>query len=540
MLKSWLIRTKVRIAMFMLLAVVLLLSATGLMGLYDYRSLTEEVRRQSGDIPLTGRLNQLATEMQSSHLRRQNVIRKTNPLAFSERWTVFQSVEQQLFNDSLQQFESLLEQFQEDIEVRKSESLMVNETLQRQLIADISQTVREIQDLADEDHPDDETEALVLDETLEKLHMQTGELASQIYQGMSNFGDEIRSRYRARIVIAWATTVIAIAIIASMLIGLRSYVVKPFQILLEGSRLVAGGQFQHEIELGTKDELNELATVLNGITRRFHQYCSDFDAEVRQRTKELIRNEQLASTGFMAAGIAHELNNPLTSVAWSAESLLNRTREFQWPKDQKEFQKDLDTSLQRIESQSYRCSEIISKLLDFSRLSEMKRDRHDLAKLTGDVVSMVQTMGRYKCKEILIEAEPEVVAHVNSKEISQVLVNLVTNALESVDDNGLVKIQLSTEDNRAVVTVTDNGCGMSDEVLEHLFEPFFTRRRDGTGTGLGLSITYRIVSMHGGTLTAESGGSGKGSTLRMMLPVNAEDDPVDSVSTQWMSPLTAA
>lgn len=113
---------------------------------------------------------------------------------------------------------------------------------------------------------------------------------------------------------------------------------------------------------------------------------------------------------------------------------------------------------------------------------------------------------------------------VNGQQIRQVALNLLTNALESVDQDGAVDIRICQERDRVVVTVQDNGCGMTDEVLEHLFEPFFTRRRDGKGTGLGLSITHRIVTQHGGTLTAHSEGPGRGSQMRLELPVEAAEN----------------
>ena len=98
----------------------------------------------------------------------------------------------------------------------------------------------------------------------------------------------------------------------------------------------------------------------------------------------------------------------------------------------------------------------------------------------------------------------------------------MTNALESVDEDGAIDIEVGIQDQRAVVLVQDDGCGMTSEVLRHLFEPFFTRRRDGTGTGLGLSITYRIVSQHGGSLIAQSEGEGSGSRMEMHLPLSNE------------------
>ena len=106
----------------------------------------------------------------------------------------------------------------------------------------------------------------------------------------------------------------------------------------------------------------------------------------------------------------------------------------------------------------------------------------------------------------------------NGPEIKQVLLNLTLNALEATPDGGTVTLAVRPGTEAVEVTVEDTGCGMTDEVRAHLFEPFFTRRTDGSGTGLGLSMTHRIVTDHGGTIEAESAGEGQGSTFRVRLP----------------------
>ncbi len=156
-----------------------------------------------------------------------------------------------------------------------------------------------------------------------------------IHEGMENFSDDVRGQYRAWIAMAWSCTMLDFFMVAILLWALRSLVVKPFRTLLDGSRLVAGGQFDHRIDLGTGDELSELAEAMNDMTDRFqgalskvNSWCTDLDREVRERTREVIQNEQLASVGFLAAGVAHEINNPLATVAWSAESLQSRMAEI--------------------------------------------------------------------------------------------------------------------------------------------------------------------------------------------------------------------
>ncbi len=351
---------------------------------------------------------------------------------------------------------------------------------------------------------------------------------------MRSLSKDLSRHYSKWNAVAWTCTAVALSLVAMLLWSLNSLVLKPFRTLLDGSRLVAGGQFDHRIDLGTEDELSELAIAMNEMTDRFqgalnkvNSWCTDLDRQVRDRTREVIQNEQLASVGFLAAGVAHEINNPLAAIAWSAESLESRVGEIsQMPSDQRtidaEFSKCLTDNLRRIEEEAYRCKGITEKLLDFSRLREVRRAPTNLIDLVNDVVSMVGKVGKYRCKTMVVSGKADVVAHVNPQEIRQVVLNLVTNALESLDTEGEVNVAVDTDGTTASIAIIDNGCGMSDEVLKHIFEPFFTRRRDGTGTGLGLSITYRIISQHGGSLTAHSEGEGRGSRMEILLPVEPD------------------
>ena len=139
------------------------------------------------------------------------------------------------------------------------------------------------------------------------------------------------------------------------------------------------------------------------------------------------------------------------------------------------------------------------------------------------MIDMVRHLGKYRQKRIEFDCSTHVIAPVNVQEFKQVVLNLITNALDSLEPGGTVWISLRKAGAWAELVVRDDGCGMTAEVMQHLFEPFFTRKRDGSGTGLGLSITYRIVTDHGGTIEAASDGLGKGSQMRVLLPIVAKD-----------------
>jgi len=356
-----------------------------------------------------------------------------------------------------------------------------------------------------------------LEAELESLQALAAELPSHLYRRLSGFADEVRGQYRGLIFGLWTSS-----LLGAMLLGLwirlfHRWILVPLRVLLAGSRRVAAGEFRHRIRLDSQDEMAELADAMNGMTARFQAIRDDLDRQVQERTKQVIRNEELASVGFLAAGVAHEINNPLATIALCAESLEGRAAGLLDPAnpDHAVF----ENYLRMIQEEAFRCKEITEKLLDFSRIGPTERHDADLAELARDVVAMLAHLGKYQQKRIEVRAPGPVVARVNAREIKQVILNLLTNALDSIDASGTVWVDAASREGMAELAVTDNGCGMSPDLLDRVFEPFFTRRRVGQGTGLGLSIAHRIVADHGGEITAQSDGPDHGATFRVRLPL---------------------
>jgi len=360
---------------------------------------------------------------------------------------------------------------------------------------------------------------------LDELHELANKLPDYLQTRMLDLKGNVRGQYHTLIAVTWITSILSTISLVVLMVLIYFWVFRPINTLIQGSRKVAAGDFHHRITLETDDEMAELARAMNQMTSRFQEIRDDLDSQVKQRTMEVVRSEQLASVGFLAAGVAHEINNPLASIAWCAESLESRMHDIIYDGDEEtSTSRDaeigvLRTYLRRIQDEAFRCKRITEKLLDFSRLGDVEKHDTNLRELTTDVIEMVQTLGRYRQKRIEFDCQDVVVACVNAQEIKQVLLNLITNALDSLDPDGIVRVTLSADGNQAELSVNDNGSGMTAEVLEHLFEPFFTRRRGGQGIGLGLSISYRIVDDHGGKIEATSEGPGKGSQFRLTLPL---------------------
>ncbi len=362
-----------------------------------------------------------------------------------------------------------------------------------------------------------------LDNDIRRLHDLTAELSGPLQAKLNGLADEVRGQYRTLIVGTWIASVTALLFFALFVRLFYRWVFRPLEILIRGSREVAGGNFDFRIRLDTRDEMAELGEALNDMTRRFQDIRDGLDRQVQERTKQVVRNEQLASVGFLAAGVAHEINNPLASIAMCAESLEGRIREALAGAAGTPASADqlavIANYLRMIQSEAFRCKEITEKLLDFSRLGQAKRQDTELGELIQGVIDVIGHVGKYQRKRIEFLRGQAVVAAVNAQEIKQVALNLLTNALDSVDDEGAVRVELSAREGMAELTVADNGCGMEPGVLERVFEPFFTRRRAGQGTGLGLSIAHRIIADHGGSIEAHSAGVGQGAVFCVRLPL---------------------
>jgi two-component system, NtrC family, sensor kinase len=381
-----------------------------------------------------------------------------------------------------------------------------------------------------------------LDGELAALEGLSAELPTYFHAKLAGFADEVRGQYHTLIVGTWITSVSAGVVFALLVRLFYLWVFLPLRILIAGSRQVAAGQFNYRIHLETCDEMSELAEAMNQMTARFQAIRDDLDRQVQERTKQVVRSEQLASVGFLAAGVAHEINNPLASIAMCAESLEGRIREILehsssdthgqhgtegqsnaegHPSADEEQQFGVVRHyLQMIQDEAFRCKEITGKLLDFSRIGPVRRQNTELGELVQGVIDMLSHLGKYQRKHIVFQPGTPVVAPVNTQEIKQVVLNILVNALDSLEDDGTVRVDLQQCGSMAELSFADNGCGMEPKVLRHVFEPFFTRRRAGQqGTGLGLSISYRIVADHGGGIEVQSPGPGQGSTFRVRLPL---------------------
>ncbi|MEO2011149.1 MAG: HAMP domain-containing sensor histidine kinase [Pirellulaceae bacterium] len=520
MLSRWPIRYKLTLGGVLLLLMVAILSINGFRGVYAYRHLARVISQRALEMPASDRITQHVQGLRHAYADARSQPSQSIDIQIARQEF---SIHQSLIDGALDEYEILLRRNAND-EVWIGD---VGDELGT--VGEIRDSLQVVQKLVDERDPGwvfKNFEGDQLSTELDHLHGLVSELPVYLHRRMSYLQSEVKSKYRTWIVLAWVSSVSAVVILVGLALFFNWSIFRPLRFLVRDSRRVAKGEFDHRIELSTQDEMAELAQAMNGMTTRFREIRDDLDGKVRQRTQEVVRSEQLASVGFLAAGVAHEINNPLASIAWSAESLESRLVELYEEvgcDDDHEFHV-VRTYLRRIQEEAFRCKEITEKLLDFSRLGPIERVATDMKDLVQGVVDMVSHIGTYREKTVRCQLSVPVIAEVHPQEMKQVVLNLLTNALDSVDEGGEVDVRLDCTDDELKFVVTDQGCGMPPHVIEHLFEPFYTRRRDGQGTGLGLSITYRIIQDHGGTIAATSRGPGYGSEFTMELPLRVKHD----------------
>ncbi len=527
MLSKWPIRLKLLFGSGLLVLVVAILSSTGLVATYAYRNLVNSLSWRVSELPLAAELSRHVSDLRITLGELRGLRVNTFPDTHRNLVPMRVRMVRDQFCCQLDEVDQTLLRYRNQLDSEmRADPRISNNQQERDTVRKIeTQLVRIREADRDEDWMLDNVKVGWLDVELEKLQTLAVELPSHLHQKLVGFSDEVRGQYAVLIFVAWTATLSAGLIFLLFMRLSYCWIFRPLRTLIAGSRRVAAGEFGYRIRLDTADEMAELAKALNDMTARFEEIRDDLDRKVQERTKQAVRSEQLASVGFLAAGVAHEINNPLASIAMCAESLESR---FHEKLDERDPQQAVVAQyLRMIQTEAFRCKGITEKLLDFSRIGPGRRENTDLAAIVHGVLDMLGHIGKYQRKHIEFAETESLVAAVNSQEIKQVVLNLLTNALDSLDDGRAVRIRLDSRGGYAVLSVEDDGCGMEPDVLEHIFEPFFTRRRDGQGIGLGLSITYRIVADHGGDMEAYSAGTGRGSTFRVRLPLAASQKETD-------------
>ncbi len=354
---------------------------------------------------------------------------------------------------------------------------------------------------------------------LNRILVQASNLAAEM-RGQIERTQEAANRKRRTTVTALAA-VSAVAAAGTILVGVWHYrsVMRPLTRFGQGVRRVAEGQFAERVEEQGHAEFEALAKDFNRMAAELHGLYRELERKVAEKSRELVRSERLASVGYLAAGVAHEINNPIGIIAGYAEFAQKKLD----GEDAAVAVEEARRTLGVICEEAFRCKQIVQKLLTLARPGEERRAAVSLGRIASEVVSIVGGLQDDARGDLALEVAqgPDLTVLASEGEMKQVVLNLTLNALEAVKENGgRVRVAVTGEAGKVKLVVEDTGRGMSAEVLERIFEPFYTGKRGSAapGTGLGLSITHAIVENHGGRIVAESDGVGKGSRFVVELP----------------------
>jgi signal transduction histidine kinase len=292
---------------------------------------------------------------------------------------------------------------------------------------------------------------------------------------------------------------------------LRSRVILPLRALRDGAAAIHRREFEHRIDLRHRDEIREVAEAFNEMSAELGGLLASLEEKVETQAREIERSARLATIGTLAAGVAHEINNPLEAIGVRAEGMRRRADDD-----------DLRSGLSMIAEEVQRCREITTRLLDFAR--QRRRDEPtpaetvDLRDALRGAHELLSLRGR-DLADVDLDLPPmplEIEGHRTA--LRQVFVNLMMNANDATSHGGRIAVHARAEGSQAVVEIKDTGAGIAAEDLSHVFDPFHTTK--GTeGTGLGLSVSHGIVLDHGGTIEIRSEGSGKGTLARVTFPL---------------------
>ena len=231
------------------------------------------------------------------------------------------------------------------------------------------------------------------------------------------------------------------------------------------------------------------------------------------------RAEKLAAVGRLAAGVVHEINNPLATIAACAEALEQRIDDGDFADSRSAD--DLTEYLGLIKSEAFRCKTITTGLLDFSRVRTGERTLTDIGEVVRSAANLVSHQKRGNHISITVDVAPDLpLVNSDGGQIQQAVIILATNAIDAMPEGGQLTFRVFEQRSRLVIEVADTGTGIPPENMSKIYEPFFTTKEVGNGTGLGLAVCYGIISEHGGRLNVRSS-VGVGTTFSIMLPVAA-------------------
>jgi two-component system NtrC family sensor kinase len=310
---------------------------------------------------------------------------------------------------------------------------------------------------------------------------------------------------------------------------------RPVRQLIEGTKQVAAGNLNYEIRVPSRDEIGQLASSFNEMTRFLQQareqnesWSRTLEKRIQEKTRELkqiheqiLQIEKMASLGRLSATVAHELNNPLEGILTYAKLIARRLQKVQEPGIQP-IREDIDLIIREVQ----RCGNIVKNLLLFSKKQVGEFGVAPVAGLVEQAVRLVQH--HFNISGVSFQQElrvPDASILCDGNQIQQALLALFVNAVEAMSGGGTLRLVVDRDAAaNTIISVSDTGTGITPDELPHIFEPFYTTKKEGNGVGLGLSVVYGIAERHGGSVSVRSE-PGKGTVFTLTFPPVAQSRP---------------
>jgi len=296
-------------------------------------------------------------------------------------------------------------------------------------------------------------------------------------------------------------------------VKLATSIATPIRTLEKIAKKIAEGDFSETIEVKGKDELASLEIAFNQMEDKLKNALGSLElaiTKLREKQAQLVEAEKLAAIGKLAAGIAHEINNPLTSVLTFSHLILE-----QCPKDDPRCK-----TLRMMVRETERARNIVRQLLNFGREVSIKPVMININQPVGEIIDSLIAQEAFKdisLKVDLAENLPDI--HADPAQIGQVVLNMALNAIHAITPPGTIEISTRAKERFVEIIFCDSGRGIPEQHLNKIFDPFFTTKDSSKGTGLGLAVSYGIIKKHDGDIAVMST-VGKGTTFIVRLPIS--------------------
>jgi signal transduction histidine kinase len=329
-----------------------------------------------------------------------------------------------------------------------------------------------------------------------------------------SFGAATGDAWKRYLVFSVITALVPNLILVALVIRIIS---RPLRRLTEAAVTVAAGEYGATVAVESNDEVGLLASSFNEMSRKM---AEDIE-RLRALGEQLVRTEKLAAAGTLAAGVAHEVNNPLASISSLVQILQARV-----PVDAADDRSAETREMLRVISQQIaRITQVLRDMTDFARQRLPARAPLDVSRAVAASLRLASFDEKFKRLNLSTDFDPAApLINADADQLQQVFLNLLLNARDAMPEGGEIKVSTRYDARAAEVTIeiADTGAGIAPEHLAHVFDPFFTTKPAGHGTGLGLAVCYGIITAHGGRIEIAPNDS-RGTRVRVVLPTQTED-----------------